>query len=591
MTFFRLDNKWLIWPLFLFMMTYVVLRALFVEPLFDELATLYWYIQTGYLPGRGATMDANNHILNSLISHQFFQLFGDHFLVYRLFALTTFPVYFFSSRKLLLKTKTPFSFLIFLALVSVHWIFDYFSFSRGYGPSLAFLMLSFCLIQNWLETFKTRYFIGVIFFFMAALLCNLSLLVPQFILMCYFLLTSISYFRNFSTKQLIGFWTSTLVFLTFLVPVYIYINKLQKAGALWWGSSDGLWEVTGKSLTRNVFFNDHETWKYLFLLLFLVLIVLFFLYWKKAGFKPFIRYVEFWIPGLFGLTLITSVLLAKVMHVNYPMDRVGMYLVPVFILSFSLLVQKQRILRWSLLLLLWFPCSFLAKLNLNTSIFSPEDRIHRSFYREMLRKIPVDATISADYVSQANYAYLSRREKIPHLVTDYLLTDSLSRGDYHISWVEEITHPGYTCLLRDPVSGTRLYRRISTEKKQLLLDTVLSIRKSSNEVIPILDFDLSSFAGELIQTQIDGRVSVNPYCLDLNLRHEILSRDKLLRRTDNTRFNWYFGRKTKYGFHYPNHPVLVLPNDQFLHICFYNDDHHEVNLTEIRVKIFRLTKS
>lgn len=86
MTFFRLDNKWLIWSLFLFMMGYAILRAIFVEPLFDELATVYWYLQTGYLPGRGATMDANNHILNSLISHQFFRLFGDHFFVYRLFS-------------------------------------------------------------------------------------------------------------------------------------------------------------------------------------------------------------------------------------------------------------------------------------------------------------------------------------------------------------------------------------------------------------------------------------------------------------------------------------------------------------------------
>lgn len=200
MTFFRLDNKWLIWPLFLFLLVYAILRALFVEPLFDELATLYWYIQTGYLPGRGATMDANNHILNSLVSHQLFRLFGDHFFVYRLFALCSFPIYFFASRRFLLKSKTNFSILIFLALVSVHWIFDYFSFSRGYGPSLAFLMLSFCFIQLWLENHKTKHFIALIFFFIVALLCNLSLLVPLVILLFYLIIISIICLRQFTAK-------------------------------------------------------------------------------------------------------------------------------------------------------------------------------------------------------------------------------------------------------------------------------------------------------------------------------------------------------------------------------------------------------
>jgi hypothetical protein len=589
MTFFRLDNKWLIWPLFLFLMGYVLLRALFVEPLFDELATLYWYIQTGYLPGRGATMDANNHVLNSLVSHQFFRLFGDHFFAYRLFALCTFPIYFFASRRFLLKTKTSFSILIFLALVSVHWIFDYFSFSRGYGPSLAFLMLAFCFIQSWLENHKTTHFISLIFFFIVALLCNMSLLIPLVILLCYLIFISFIQFKQFTGKQLLGFWITTLCFITFLIPVYIYLHKLKKAGALWWGSLDGLWEVTGKSISKNTLFTDNDSLKFILLFLFLFLGVIFLSNWKKIGFIAFIQKPECWIPALFGFSLISFVIFAKFMHVNYPMDRVGMYLVPLFILTVGLLLQKLHIVKWSLLLLLWFPISFVYKMNLNTSIFSPQDRIHRSFYQKMLLEIPSNSSISADYVSQASYAYLTRKEKIPHVATDYLSTDTLSRGDYHISWVEKLNWPDYSCILYEQVSGTRLYKRIAKFEKQLLLDTLIPSIKSKDSVISIMNFNLEPYSNKLIQTVIDGSISLDSYCLDLNLRHEVESQFEE-RRTDNTRFNWYFGRKNNYQFHYPNHFISILPEDRFLHIRFYNDDLKKVNLNAVHVKIYAVTK-
>lgn len=590
MTFFRLDNKWLIRPLFLFLMGYAILRAVFVEPLFDELATLYWYIQTGYLPGRGATTDANNHVLNSLVSHQFFRLFGDHFFVYRLFALCSFPIYFFASRKFLLKTKTNFSILIFLALVSVHWIFDYFSFSRGYGPSLAFLMLAFCSIQLWIESHKTTHFVALIFFFIVALLCNLSLLIPLVILLFYLVFISVIRSKHFTAKQLIGFWITTLCFIAFLIPVYIYINKLKQAGGLWWGSLDGLWEVTGKSISKSVLFTDSYSLKFTFLFLFLILGWFFLVNWKKTSFAAFIQKSECWIPALFGFALISFVVLAQFMQVNYPMDRVGMYLVPLFILTFGLLVQKIPIARWSLLLLLWFPVSFVYKMNLNTSVFSPEDRIHRSFYQKIAGQVQADDVLSADYVSQASYAYLTRNEKIPHIATDYLMSDTLSRGDYHISWVDKLNWPGYSCVLYDQVSGTRLYKRSENVEKQLILDTLIQQITTKQVVIPVLHLNLKPYSNQLIQTYVDGTISLNKYCLDLNLRHEIQSSSGD-RRTDNTRFNWYFGRKTNYRFHYPNHLISVLPEDRFLHIRFYNDDLNEVTLTAVRVKIYAVTKS
>lgn len=375
-----------------------------------------------------------------------------------------------------------------------------------------------------------------------------------------------------------------------MIPVYIYIHKLKQAGGLWWGSLDGLWEVIGKSLSKNVLFTDNDSLKFIFLLLFFVLGLIFLFNWKKTCFTVFIQKPECWIPALFGFVLIAFVILARFMQVNYPMDRVGMYLIPLFILTFGLLVQKIPIAKWSLLLLLWFPASFVYKMNLDTSVFSPEDRIHRSFYQKIADQVHTDDVLSADYVSQASYAYLTRNEKMPHIATDYLMSDTLSRGDYHISWVDKLNWPGYSCVLYDEISGTRLYKRTGMFEKQLILDTLIPQLKSRQAVITLLDFPIEHYSNKLIQTYVDGTVSLNKYCLDLNLRHEIqsLSGD---RRTDNTRFNWYFGRKANYRFHYPNHFISVLPGDRFLHIRFYNDDLNEITLKAVHVKIYAVTKS
>lgn len=374
------------------------------------------------------------------------------------------------------------------------------------------------------------------------------------------------------------------------VPVYIYINKLKKAGALWWGSKEGLWEVTGKSLCKNVLFSENEIFKYLFILLMISFVSLLIFRWKNLGLKLLLTDATWWIPLLLLLAILCIEISSKLLDVNYPMDRVGMYLVPLFILSIGFCFQSLKILRHILFALLWFPISFVWKMNLDSSIFSPEDRIHHRFYEKMMKIIPQDATISADYVSQASYAYLTRSEKVPHVATNFLLEDTLSKGAFHISWVEELNWPGYSCILKDPVSGTRLYKKNLFDEKKLILDTLVALVKSKEAMIPILDFDLTPYQGSFIQTTIDASVNLDKYCLDLNLRHEIESQNGELKRTDNTRFDWYFGRKNPYQFHYPNHPFLVLPEDLKLHIRFYNDDLNSVKLTMIHVKIFAITK-
>jgi len=587
MNFFHLKNNVFVWPVFLLLTTYAVLRAFFVEPLFDELGTFYWYIQTGLLPGHGAAMDANNHILNSIIGNLLYESFGDHFVLYRLLAFIAFPIYFFSARYFLLQSNNQFSVFTFLALVSVHWIFDYFTLSRGYGPSLGFFMLLLCFISQWTKSFKTRYVIGAILCFILILLSNLSMLIPVLLLFSYMVLCMIVYFKIFKLKDRILFLALSLCFMLFMVPVIIYLNQLKKAGALWWGSTDGLWEVTGKSLVQNTLFTDHIIWKWIVLVMVLISLVLLIIQRNKTGSKAFLLTQYFFIPVLLGLCLLSSVILAMVFKVNYPMDRVGMYLVPLFMLSIGFLFQEQRYLKWMLISLVWFPISFIAKINLNTTVFSPCDRIHQEFFNKMNALVSPDDVLSTDYVSHASYAYLSRSEKQTHILLE-TPDDTLTFGDFHLSWFGDFNESGYRLVLRDSITNTSLYKRIAPVKREKIIDTIISMRQSKELYIPLLELPITKEIQEngLIQTTVSGSVELDRGMLGLNLCHQLINNHDESVLYKPTRFDWYFGHKTKYCFSFPNQPYRIDSTHQKLEVFMANNDYVNVKLKNVRIRVY-----
>ena len=77
-------DTWWALLLFLALLIYLLLRAWFVEPLHDEVATYFFYIYHGDFWGANMVVDANNHLLNSWLCHAIYRVFGDHFFLFRL---------------------------------------------------------------------------------------------------------------------------------------------------------------------------------------------------------------------------------------------------------------------------------------------------------------------------------------------------------------------------------------------------------------------------------------------------------------------------------------------------------------------------
>src|SRR5690242_15215461 len=88
---FSIKNIYFISAFCLFV--YLILRAAFVPPVHDEGSTFMHYIQRDEWQPFKAHWDANNHILNSFLSAQFFKIFGQGLIPLRLASLLFFPLF------------------------------------------------------------------------------------------------------------------------------------------------------------------------------------------------------------------------------------------------------------------------------------------------------------------------------------------------------------------------------------------------------------------------------------------------------------------------------------------------------------------
>ncbi|MBU2019718.1 MAG: hypothetical protein KJ941_08740 [Bacteroidetes bacterium] len=378
-----LTYKRLAYFLCAFLWTYLFIRAWFNEPLHDEIATYFFYIYQGDYWGDSMVVDANNHLLNSIIGHFIYPFAKEQLFWYRLPSLLSLFLYFYATYQLCKLYKSELvGFLTFVALNSIPFIMEYFAYTRGYGISLGFFMLAFYYFSKYLQNRSIWYlffcFGGVII----AISANLTFIQTGLMLAVVGLVFILQQ-KQFNVRTKIGHGLVVLVFISLTVPASMYALFLKDAGALYYGSLDGMWLTTGRSLVRYIFFNDGWFSASIVGVIFgaIILVVL----RKIKNQNPF-KTIDFQYAVyalLFG-NLVAIWILATFLEVNFPEDRTafGIVLFTLLALGYSFDLLKGK---WSNLILiyLYFPIAFVANMTLHTSVFSPDDRMTNSFYKEV----------------------------------------------------------------------------------------------------------------------------------------------------------------------------------------------------------------
>lgn len=328
--------------IFLAVAVYLFLRVIYVPLTGDELQTIHLYIQPGVFIRATGLSDANNHIVNTFLSHYLYEWFGFSNLTFRLTAFFSFFIYGHFLMRIGKEIKNEWTQYLFvlLLLLPVSFI-NFFALSRGYGMSMAFLTGS---IYHLILLYKKKSWSDLLFFQVftfLALLSNLSLMIPVLAISGMAFLVFMFHQVNYYVRG-IHIVKTGIVFLPLLIGIKFCLGiafDLKEAGALYYGNLNGLWATTMESLF--LLFYEHVTIVHyvLVILALLVGLCLLIAVLLKKGFSFFYELKALPTVLLIG-SLIGIQILALVLKINYPEDRVGIYLYLFFALGFVFLLDE-----------------------------------------------------------------------------------------------------------------------------------------------------------------------------------------------------------------------------------------------------------
>lgn len=518
-------HKGMAFLLFLFVFSYLLLRAIFTEPLHDEIATYYFYIYHGEFISKDFVFDANNHFLNSFLGYGLKRFVGDNFFLFRLPNLVAFPVFFWATFKILEPIGDKvLRFLLLSAVVMVPFIAEYFAYSRGYGLGMAFFVLGIKWVVDFIRIGKTRFFIGFLFAFWLSIFSNFIFLNPILVVIGYLAINQLIV----RTKWL-RFISLMLLFLISIAPFVFLLFKLKEAGALYYGSLDGLWDVTGKTLSKMVFFFDSN-----YMLIPMTAFLLFLLviwsavFWKESIKNTFQKPLTFFGFIFFG-SLLLIVAIAFLLKVNYPEDRTGMYLIPLIILLFGFGLdhyQKLNSLKW---ILIFFPLAFLAKMSFHSSIYSPDQRMSIEFYSKVKFALTDSSSISSYHMNIWTWNFNESNAKTK---SSLLTINTQDEPIYDIILGKGSTVKNkrvfekYDTLAYNPLTSDVAFKRKTPIKRKLIHASEPTSTWADWEYVTIYESDSLSYLPKNAPFQISADFSLKTFETKSNLQFVVQLFDK-----------------------------------------------------------------
>lgn len=359
-------------------------RAIEVPLTQDEVNNFFEFALPFHVDLFSPPYSANNHFLNTLLTGLFVHFFGAEQWILRLANLLSFPLFAFGIWKLGANLQLAGRWALIFALLGNYFVFEFFSFSRGYGMSIAFLVTHMAFLWAYIvQPTGKRFAISVVFLALA-LAANLTLMVYSMAILGYLLVELISKREWRSRKGLLLLFLSIWIFLAALAAF-----RLRVTGELYWGSQDGFFETTVLSLLNNLRLN--QSFLVFSVLGFASLVMIYpFTLLRALGWRQWLRTPSIVLSGLFICLCAAPVLMNWLLGVNFPYERAAMYFIPVFWISVLAAINKLPKARLRIpvtlcffLASLYFPVEFTRIARADYSHAEPFGNLPTRFYDEI----------------------------------------------------------------------------------------------------------------------------------------------------------------------------------------------------------------
>ncbi len=506
-----------------FLFVYCLLRAIHVPILHDEVATFFIYIKSGnFLPWK-AWLDANNHFLNSFFAWIMYNNFGANTLSLRfpnVLFLILFLVSVIGISRSISNKFIRSGFII--SLFFTHGLIEFFAYARGYGISMAFLMLSVWMLLDSIRTQKQHLLIYSCLAIIPAFVSNLTLIPSAGMIAAYAILLWFLYFENIKfNKKHIFFSVSVLLFLFIYVYSINYIFTLNSLGLLYYGSETGFYNAVLKTHSKMLFFTENNILPMAIILFFFTALILFALQCKNKKLNQIFEPAFFLFPFLLSGSLLTIIVLHFAFNVNFPEDRTSLYLYPFFIgcIFFCADTYKYKITSLFLLPFLFIPVNFFMHINTAFSFQWHYERLPYAF-AEIIKKTsinvsPSNVTVSGYKIHELIWGFhvcykvhgvnLINKNNYPNNTDDYIILrkeeENLING--YLSDYEE--------LAIDKYSNLRLMKRKFPHKRNFLFEktTVDKYIETKSEYINFFPDTIFDFPGKSLLFEFNVEFSEN----------------------------------------------------------------------------------
>lgn len=425
------SEKWISIAIGVCVFLYVLLRAIFVPTFHDEAATFFHYIVPGKFVPFHAHWDANNHFLNSALAYYSYRIFGPELTWIRLPNVLAFIIYIGYAFRL---TRSLSSALIrnltYIALLTAAFPLEFFAEARGYGMSLAFMLGAIFHGWRFLQNGSPKDQLLVWFWMTLAVAANLALANSYLIFLGLVFIALVKHPKGRLVNTLVYF----LGLGVFGAAAY-YGFELRERGLLYTGFDDGFLEVTVRSLNLYQFGTEAHWLRWLIAVIGASTSI--YLIYKVAR-NRFEWTVGSVVAAVLLLNAIGSVLLNLLFGMNFPENRVGIYYIPLFILTLGAALNNLSVrnlqLKYVSLVLLFFPIHLLANMNLDTTLLWKKWHVSEKMFDrayEMQEKMGRQLTISGHYLNELGWAFynfkhgspmqLMQREPVPDTLADLII--------------------------------------------------------------------------------------------------------------------------------------------------------------------------
>jgi len=529
-----------------FLAVYLVIRATLVPMAHDEIATFYYFVQSGKFNPFFSNIDTNNHFLNSVLTWISYRLFGSSPLALRLPNLMFIPAFFFFLYGIVQNLISRiFRFVLFITLAFTLHFIEFLALSRGYGMSMALLLGSVYFLFEGIKNQKIRSYIFSLVCIFLASIANLALINTYALVL--FLVSVIVILKN--QKNLIPGLLA--IFLAGILPfsmVVAQILYIKAHAGLIAGSPNNFWDTTITSLVAFLFETSNYNASRLALLLFSAITltsVLTFLKLKISGFKKF-RFPSIFVYLLVG-NIMAILTLRFFFNVNYPDDRIGLYLYP--LIAGSLIFMLDILLinsKWKLAVAVLFvvvPLHFIVYANTSYSIWYKYDVIPERFYERVMQNHKTGTpppTIAGHGMRIFCWSYLDYRhggEASQFFFThfpDY-------NADFQIVNIKMI--PGwqqfYDTIDYDAPSERHLLKlRKPHQYNTLIASRIKKISRNRSQFIPILEGPADTLRNKILKVDINLSLFAKTKPFNGRIVFDVSDKKHHNLRYEYIQFNW-----------------------------------------------------